>query len=646
MLSGYKKILNLLQIISGSALCYILKHNGKEFSILDFSGECDISDQTIKLFNKDLIRCDDFNIGTIKKLKSYKNLSKRFQFNSVLVTDLIKTKASLNNTLLIICSNNHEILIPEDDKQFLLLQDILSDNIFKTGNHSTFEKSILEEIVQEIDTILYSTDVNGEKYYFISDSVTNKFGFTPEEIYKNKITLLRGIAPEYIPKIKEFLDNLKNGNRAEVEFQFKDKNGKELYLRQTGIPIYENDKVVKIVGRIYDITDEKIMLSKIESSEEKFRMLIETADDFIFTLDKNGNFVSINNNGALSLNYTPGEMKGKHFLELIDEESKLNVTEAFQKLLNSNEIISFDAKLIGKLGNKTIFEIQALPTRNDNQVTGMLGIGRNVTSRMEDELKLKELNTKLIEANRIISIERDRAKQKISVLEEINKLKNSFISNVSHEFRTPLASIVGFAETIESDPDLPREMAREFNNIILTEGKRLAKLINEILDFSHLEAKTVALSKSELDIIKLLNSVINNYTTIAEEKEISLTYELPDSKVNLDLDKDRICTVIGNLLSNAVKFTNPGGRIKIIFQDLIHEIEIIISDTGIGIPASEIPKLFEKFSTIERPGVEDQGVGFGLVAVKQIIDLHKGLINVKSEINKGTTFIIRLPKNN
>ena len=109
-------------------------------------------------------------------------------------------------------------------------------------------------------------------------------------------------------------------------------------------------------------------------------------------------------------------------------------------------------------------------------------------------------------------------------------------------------------------------------------------------------------------------------------------------------DEERIKKVISYILSNALKFTKENGRITIVVQEFLKEVEIVISDTGIGIPEQNIPLLFDKFSKVKRTGFNLTGAGFGLVTVKQIIDLHKGLIRVKSEVNKGTSFIIRLPK--
>jgi signal transduction histidine kinase len=244
----------------------------------------------------------------------------------------------------------------------------------------------------------------------------------------------------------------------------------------------------------------------------------------------------------------------------------------------------------------------------------------------------------------MISIEQDRAKQQITVLEELNRLKNEFISNVSHELRTPLASIVGFAETIVSDEDLPREMIEEFSNIILSEGKRLAKLINDILDFSNLETEKDTLEKTEFDIILVLKNLAKKWSKSAEEEGLTFSTEIPEAEIKIRADKERISNAISNLLSNAVKFTNKGGRVTLLARDFLKEVEIIVSDTGIGIPKEDIPKLFQKFSKVGRTGTQIPGAGFGLAMVKQIVDLHDGLVKVSSELNKGSTFIVKLPK--
>lgn len=517
-------------------------------------------------------------------------------------------------------------------------------SIFTDITHDADVQSVFQETISSINTVLYSTNSTGTEYNFVTEAVRSLFGFSPEEIYQNKLKILRLIYPEYFIDFRKFIIKLRKGEEAVLEYKMKDRFGKEHWVRHSGVPIFKNDEVYRIVGVIQDITEEKLIQLKLSRSEEQFRMLIDTADDLIFILNGFGYFSMVNKNGASALGYLPDEIIGRHFLEFIDKEDESKVAESFTKILNSSGITIFEASFLDRFDKGVLFEIHAKPLLTEGEVNGMLSIGRNVTGRKSDEQKIKDLNSKLIEANRIISIERERARNKITVLEELNKLKSEFISNVSHELRTPLASIVGFAETIFFDQDLNKETLKEFSNIILNEGKRLAKLINDLLDFSKLEAGDEELQKQQQDILKILDNVILVFEDQVNEKSITLTKEYPEKEQIINVDRERIKKVFSNILSNAIKFTPAGGRISVLVQEFGKEIEVAITDTGIGIPEKEISNLFQKFGKVHRPGAQITGAGFGLVSAKQIIDLHKGFIKVRSEENKGTTFIIRLPK--
>lgn len=505
-------------------------------------------------------------------------------------------------------------------------------------------QNIYNETISSITTVLYSTSPDGSDYNFVSEAVRTVFGYSPEEIYKNKNKLLRSIVPGHFKNFKEFIYSLRNGKEVSVEYKMRDRFGKEHWVHHTGTPIYKNGVVSRIVGIIQEITDEKNTQLKLTNSEERFRMLIDTADDLIFILNGFGYLSMVNKSGASTLGYTPEEMIGRHFLEFVDKEDERKVAEAFTKILESSGITIFEVNILDRFDKSVLFEIHARPVLADGIVSGMLSIGRNITRRKSDEHKIKELNAKLIEANRIISIERERARHKITVLEELNKLKSEFISNVSHELRTPLASIVGFAETIYFDLDISKDTLKEFSNIILTEGRRLAKLINDLLDFSKLESGEEELQKDNVDLTDILEKVILGFEQSIKDKNLILSKEFLNREIIISADRERLKKVFSNILSNAVKFTNSGGRISVFIHDFGKEIEVAISDTGIGIPERDLPNLFQKFGKVTRPGAQLTGAGFGLVSTKQIIDLHKGFIKVRSEEDKGTTFIIRLPK--
>lgn len=370
----------------------------------------------------------------------------------------------------------------------------------------------------------------------------------------------------------------------------------------------------------------------------------EASEDFVFILDKDGNIKNVNDYGAACLDYEASELEGTHLIELVASKNKQVLAESFQKILDDEKLISFEVVLVSKFGNETLFQVNCKRLNIEENVINVIGVGKNVTESRSYEEKIRDLNIRLIEANRIVSIEKQRSKRQKAILAELNRMKSEFVSNISHELRTPLASIIGFSETISSDPNMPEEMRSEFNDIILNEGKRLAKLINEMLDISKLEGGEIELVKNDFDAVKLLEEVIESNQKTFESKEMIITKELPAEAVIIKGDKEKLAKVLNNILSNAVKFTPQKGRISVSALSLYKEFEITISDTGAGIPEKDIPYIFQKFYRVSRPGTEIPGTGLGLVFVKQIVDLHKGFIAIQSEINKGTTVILKLPK--
>lgn len=381
------------------------------------------------------------------------------------------------------------------------------------------------------------------------------------------------------------------------------------------------------------------------SYEDKYNFLLNNTEDIVFNLNNHGVIISFNQLGARTLGLTASELTGKHLLDIVPDEDKENIINIISKILSNPHKQTFDLPVLDKQNKKIIFRINAKQIVIQKSLHGMICYGKNLANMNRNRIKIEELREKYKEATRLVAIEKDRARQQISVLEELNRLKNDFISNISHELRTPLASIIGFSETIASDPDMAGEMINEFNNIILVEGKRLAKLVNDILDFSKLETGEQVLEKSEFNIIDILRELHLVYVKNTDEKNITFSMNIPDAEIIIYADRERIIRVFSHVITNAIKFTNNNGRISIIVTDFLKEVEIIINDTGIGIPKDQLPYIFQKFNKLNRPGQQTQGAGFGLITVKQIVDAHKGLVQIKSDIDQGTSVVIRLPKN-
>jgi PAS domain S-box-containing protein len=386
-------------------------------------------------------------------------------------------------------------------------------------------------------------------------------------------------------------------------------------------------------------------LLKLGDWKELFLGLFDVARELLFILDEDGSIISINQFGASALDFSSQELIGKHFMDIIDP-SHAQLVSASINLALKNDSSFFEASLINKYENLNRYQISIRTVRKGERIIGLIGVGKDVSHQRKIENELADLKPKLAEAERLIALERTRSSHQKMMLEELNKMKSEFVSNISHELRTPLASIVGFSETIASDPNMPVEMRNEFNLIILNEGKRLAKLINDVLDLSRMESGRIAINRSKVNIVKLIKRMVENNRRLIEDKYLILTLEVPNDEVIIEVDEERLLQALDSLIDNSIKFTNEGGRIKVILNNLYREVEIIITDTGIGIPKKDIPFLFQKFYKVNRPESDIPGAGMGLVFVKQIVDLHKGLINIQSELNKGTSVLIKLLKSN
>lgn len=312
---------------------------------------------------------------------------------------------------------------------------------------------------------------------------------------------------------------------------------------------------------------------------KKMNTLLDIGEDLIIILDEKGQIRNVNQNGALTLDYKKEELINRHIMDIVSAKCNVDTANAFKGLIDGAPEMAFEASFMSNYGKEILFGINAKTVYHNNRISEIIITGKNITHLREITNEIENLGIRLVEANRLISIERQRANQRKSILEELNRLKNEFISNISHELRTPLASIIGFSETIASDPDMPDEMKTEFNNTILNEGKRLARLINDVLDISKLEGGKIEIVKFRFDALAMINEIIAAQTKSAEAKNITLSNELPDDEILIDADKDRISQVVARLLNNAIKFTNPKGRVKIIVKNFLKEIEIIVSDS-------------------------------------------------------------------
>ncbi len=229
---------------------------------------------------------------------------------------------------------------------------------------------------------------------------------------------------------------------------------------------------------------------------------------------------------------------------------------------------------------------------------------------------------------------------------EAAKMKSEFVAHVSHELRTPLASIRAYVEMLVDGEAADEKTRKEYCEIIQSSADRLGRLIDNMLNISRIEAGTVRVNKEPISVSMICKEAFDAVRPQAEEKGQTLTEELPPVMYRILADRDLILEAVLNLLSNAVKYTPEGGQVtmRMIPQNENTRIRIEVTDSGVGIPQEDIPRMFEKFFRVEANKKVAKGTGLGLNLVKQVVEtIHGGELTLTSKVGEGSTFGIVLP---
>ncbi|NTS42651.1 response regulator [Flavisolibacter sp. BT320] len=243
----------------------------------------------------------------------------------------------------------------------------------------------------------------------------------------------------------------------------------------------------------------------------------------------------------------------------------------------------------------------------------------------------------------------EQARKEAARIHELDLQKIKFLTNLSHEFRTPISLILGPVDTLLQEAKT--EQTAGHLQMIKRNGKRLLNLVNQLLDFRKLEEHELNLQATKGELVSFVNDVCDSFKDMAERKQIEFSFTTSLPSYYTHFDHDKIERILFNLLSNAFKFTMPGGRIALEMDKVCHAegglppaIHLKVSDTGIGIPADKKEKIFEHFYQTDTPAsILNQGTGIGLSITREFVQLHGGTITVDSQPNVGTTFHLHLP---
>ncbi|HUQ05646.1 MAG TPA: ATP-binding protein [Kofleriaceae bacterium] len=309
----------------------------------------------------------------------------------------------------------------------------------------------------------------------------------------------------------------------------------------------------------------------------------------------------------------------------------------------TTEIAPNDVLPIG-LAQQPVREAIALPilASGENRAMGVLLAGVNPARRLDaDHAAFFELMTGQVATALQRASAAEEEKRRADMLAELDRAKTLFFSNVSHEFRTPLTLMIGPTEDALASPS--RTLSGESLETVYRNELRLLKLVNALLDFSRLEAGRMVARMESVDLARLTEDLASSFRSAIERAGLRFEVDTTGVETTVMIDPDLWEKIVLNLLSNALKFTLEG-TIRLTLAEVGGNVELVVADTGTGIPAEALPHLFERFRRIHNARARTQeGSGIGLALVQELTRLHGGVVSVESEVARGTTFRISIP---
>lgn len=283
----------------------------------------------------------------------------------------------------------------------------------------------------------------------------------------------------------------------------------------------------------------------------------------------------------------------------------------------------------------------------------LLVVGFGIHRYRLKHLRERELAREVEERTRSLRAEKRKTERQARQLQkqahqlrELDRMKSRFFANVSHEFRTPLAMILGPARDLleEGEASIGAEARRQLE-VIERNAQRIERLINQLLDLAAMETGQEKLDLAQADLIDFLEETIRSFAPMAERNRVRLEFRPELERLEWAFDVEKLSTIVGNLLSNALKFTSEGGTVRVTVEETNDEAVLRVRDTGPGIPEEERARIFDRFYQVDGGSTRTHGgVGIGLALAEDFVELHGGSIEVESEPGFGSEFVVRLPR--
>ena len=466
-----------------------------------------------------------------------------------------------------------------------------------------------------------------ERFLQVNTAFCKMVGYSNEELRQRTaedITFSEDIGPG-----RQLAQNLLHGTaRHTGDKRYVHKNGAILWVSRTASVIRdENGEAQHFLLMVEDISERKEHEAALQESRAELQaalhaneLIMDNSQDVICTIDGQGRFLSLNVACQELWGYREDELVGRRYIDFVYAEDRPKTEAAAQELLETGRTTDFVNRYVRK--DRTLVDVLWSATWSAKDRI-MFCVAHDVTDRARIEKALRE------------------AKQEA---ERANHAKSDFLSRMSHELRTPLNSILGFAQLL--DRQSPTDTQRPRIRYILSAGRHLLNLINEVLDISRIEAGNLQLSLEAVCVEEAISEALDLMRPLAAERSIELAASsFLESTTYVLADRQRLKQVLLNLLSNGVKYTAINGSVALSFAETdTGMLRITVRDTGAGIPVEKLARLFTPFDRLGAEQSAVEGTGLGLALCQRLVQAMHGLIGANSTLGSGSAFWLELPR--
>jgi PAS domain S-box-containing protein len=383
-----------------------------------------------------------------------------------------------------------------------------------------------------------------------------------------------------------------------------------------------DDSFDRVFVSLTDITARKVAEESLRASERRFREMADNAPVMIWVTDESGHCTFLSRSWYEFTGQTPATGLGLGWLQAVHPDDRETSAAIFRDAVERRAPFRLDYRLRQADGKYRWAIDSAAPFIAGGHFRGYIGSVIDITERKAAE---------------------DALRRSAEALREADRLKDDFLSTLSHELRPPLTAILGWAQMIEARGLSQEEVQTGIAAIVRSAQAQFA-LIEDVLDISRITTGRMRLERRPSELRTVIDAAVDTVRPAAEAKRIALVTEFDPALGSIEADPERLQQVIWNLLSNAIKFTPPGGRVTIVGSRREHEVVIEVIDTGIGIAPDFLPHVFERFRQADSSSHRSHGgLGLGLALSKDLVELHGGRITAQSQEGRGSRFVVALP---